>query len=278
MGIFYGLLTALGFGSADFFVTHASRRAGPMRALYAIQLVGLLALLAVVLARREAVPSRSDTWLWAVLLGAVDFAGMYCLYRAFTVGSLAVCSPIAAGYAVVTGMLTLIDGERPPALALLGALALVAGVAVVARGAGAAGGATLAGVPFAVAAAGLLGVFFWGMDDVTAAWGWLWPVVVTRAAMLVCAAALLARSGGLSPRPEPGTGRLLVAAALLDTLALAAFNLGVERAYTTTTTALGSLYSTVAVVLAWLFLGERLGRLQQAGIGAILLGVLLVSA
>jgi drug/metabolite transporter (DMT)-like permease len=276
MGVFNGLLTAFGFGTADFFVTRASRRVGPLRSLYLIQCFGLLALLALVLIRREAPPELSMAWLWMLLLGVVDFVGLYCLYRAFTIGSLAICSPIAASYAVVTGMLALATGERPPGLVLVGAAVLVIGVAIVARGGGG-GPSTLAGVPEALAAALLLGIFFWGMDSITDEMGWLWPVVINRAQMLLCALVILAPRGEATVRPEPGTGRLLLAASLLDTLGFVAFNLGLAHAFTTTTTALGSLYSAVAVVLAWLFLRERLSRAQWAGIAIILAGVLLVT-
>lgn len=270
-------MTAVCFGTADFSVTRASRRIGPLRALYLIQVVGLIALLLLAVVRGEGVPAWSGTWAWMIALGVVDFAGMYLLYRAFTVGALSIVSPIAAGYAVVTGLLALSLGERPPGLVLFGAAVLVVGVIVVARGSGGSA-ATLTGVPEALFAALFLGVFFWGMDGLTDEWGWLWPVIMNRLVQLVCAIVVLARSnGGLSLRPEPGTGRLLLAAALLDTGALVSFNLGLEQSYTTTTTALGSLYSAVAVVLAWLFLQERLAPKQWTGIVTILAGVLLVS-
>jgi drug/metabolite transporter (DMT)-like permease len=273
----YGLLTAAGFGTADFFVTRASRRIGPFRALYLIQLFGLLALLGVALARREEPPGASIHWLWMVLLSLLSFGGMLCLYRSFTIGALAICSPIAASYAVVTGILAYATGERPPGPALVGAAVLVVGVAIVARGSGAAGAAGLAGVPEALGAALLLGITFWGVDGIVDEMGWLWPVIILRVVMLACALAAVSRQREAHPRPELGTGRFILLAALLDSLALVSLNLGLERTFTTTTAALGSLYSAVAVVLAWLFLRERLARAQWFGIAVILAGVLLVS-
>jgi drug/metabolite transporter (DMT)-like permease len=154
---------------------------------------------------------------------------------------------------------------------------LVVGVIVVSRGSGG-GAATLAGVPEALLAAVFLGIFFWGLDGVTEEWGWLWPVIVNRFVQLLCAGFVLCRANAsLSLRPETGTAHLVIAAAFLETGALVSFDLGLERSYTTTTTALGSLYSAVAVLLAWLFLRERLAPKQWTGIGTILAGVLLVS-
>ncbi len=277
MGIFYGLLMAVCFGTADFLVTRSSRRVGPIRALYLIQVFGLGALFLIAIVRGEGAPEWSNTWLQAGAISIAGFSGMFFLYRAFATGSLSLVSPISASYAVVTGLLALSFGERPPGLVLIGAGVLTFGVVIVSRGSGG-GTATLAGVPDALIAALFLGVFFWGMGEVAEEWGWLWPVIVNRCVQFVCALTILTRrSERLSIRPENGAGRLLIGAALFDTAALLAFNLGIAESFTTTTTALGSLYSAVAVVLAWIFLKERLSLLQWVGILTILAGVLLVS-
>jgi drug/metabolite transporter (DMT)-like permease len=276
VGIIYGLVTAICYGSADFLATRASRRIGPLRSLYLIQLFGLVAIVAIALVRRDAPPPLSLDWLWAVAFGAANFAGIYFLYRAFTVGSLSVCSPIASGYAVVTGLLAWATGERLPPIALLGTVSLVIGVVIVARGPGD-GTTTLAGVPDALAAAGFVGIASWGFDRLTADWGWVWPALATRAVMSVLALLVLAPAGDVSPRPAPGIGRLVVAASLFDATAAVAFDLGVARELTTTTTSLSSLYNTVAILLALLFLKERLTRRQCVGLAAIVVGILLVS-
>ena len=277
LGIFYGLLMAVSFGTADFLVTRSTRKVGPLRALYLIQIVGLSALLLTAIARGESLPGWSNIWIHAISLSIAGFSGMFFLYRAFAIGTLSLVSPISASYAVVTGLLALAFGERPPGLVLIGAGVLIIGVVIVARGSGG-GSAGLAGVPDAIVAALFLGLFFWGMGDVANEWGWLWPVLVNRCVQFVCALVLLRRGGeSLSIRPELGNGKLLAGAALFDTAALLSFNLGVAESFTTTTTALGSLYSAVAVVLGWIFLKERLSPPQWAGIATILAGVLLVS-
>jgi drug/metabolite transporter (DMT)-like permease len=236
-----------------------------------------MALAVVAIVMRDGPPGLSISWLWMLLLSLSSFAGMYALYRSFSVGTLSIVSPIAAGYAVVTGILALTFSESPPGLVLAGAALMIAGVVVVSRGTGG-GAATVAGVPEALLAALFLGIFFWGLDHMTEQWGWLWPVIVNRLVELVCAFGILSRTpGGVSLRPEIGTGKLLFLAAMLETGALVSFDLGLERTFTTTTTALGSLYSAVAILLAWFILKERLAKVQWAGIAGIMTGVLLVS-
>jgi drug/metabolite transporter (DMT)-like permease len=275
----YGLVAALSFGTADFMVAQATRKTGVLKAFFFIQLLGLLAIGAVVALVQAAPASPSVVWGWLALAAAVNFAGTLLLYRSFAIGTLAIVSPISSGFAVVTAVLALLSGERPPVLILAGATLLMVGVAVVTRGSGGGSGqiASRAGVPEALGAALCLGAYFWALDSITPTLGWAWPVLVTRVVQLLLAVLLLVGRGDLPRLPIDGTRTFLLAAAGLDTVALVAFSLGLEAAYTTATTALTSLYSVVAALLAWIFLRERLSGRQWAGVGVLLVGVLLVA-
>jgi drug/metabolite transporter (DMT)-like permease len=278
MSVLYGLSAAVFFGFADFFATKSARQIGVLRTLFAVQIFGLAAMVIVILVKGERPSGSATAWFEMALISVVSFGGVLLLYRAFAIGTLSLVSPVASGFAVVTAGLALAAGERPPGLAVVGAIMLVCGVTVVSRS-GAVGAATVAGVPEAVGATVGFGIYFWALGELTPELGVYWPVVVTRAVELVLAAAII----WLRP-PPPITNReirmalpFFVAAAVLDTAALLAFNLGVDSAYTTTTTALTSLYSTVTILLAWAILRERLARMQWAGVGVVLAGVFLVS-
>jgi drug/metabolite transporter (DMT)-like permease len=153
---------------------------------------------------------------------------------------------------------------------------LVGGVAVVSRSR-ATGVATLTGVPEAIGASLALGVYYWTVGELTPTLGIYWPVLATRAVQFALALSLIRWRGGKVAPPDRSAAQSLVAAGVLDTTALVTFNLGVDSAYTSTTAALASLYSAVTIVMAWLFLRERLTRSQWTGIGVLLAGVLLVS-
>lgn len=276
MGVFYGLAAALGYGVADFAATKAARQVGVLRTLLAVQVFGLVGIGLVVALRGEAPTGSAGAWSAMLVAAVVDFGGMLLLYRAFAVGTLSLVSPIASGFAVITAGLALAVGERPPGLALAGAVLLVAGVAVVSRS-GADAATTLAGIPDALGAALGLGAYFWALGELTPTLGVYWPVLATRAIHLALVLALMRFRGERGLTPGRALLPVLAAAGLLDTAALVAFNLGVDAAFTTTTTALTSLYSAVTVLLAWLFLRERLRGSQWAGIGVVLAGVFLVS-
>lgn len=272
----YGLVAALGYGTADVMATLAARRAGVLRTLLAVQVVGMIAIGAVILATRT--PPAGPAWAWGltIALGGINFLGMVMLYRAFANGTLSIVSPIASAFAVVTAVLAFIGGERLPGMALLGTGILVLGVAFV-TGAKASGKASARGVPEAIAAAMSLGAFYWGLGEVTPSMGPLWPVLVSRIVQAALAFGIIHVRPTSVPDGFRFPGVLYVSAGLLDTAALVAFNLGVESAYTTTTTAITSLYSVVTVFLAWMIFRDRLSAGQWGGVAAVIGGVLMVS-
>lgn len=277
MGIIFGLLAALCFGLADFVVTQATRRVGVLQALFAIQLFGVLVVGGVLLVMRQVPPLSSAIWGEMVVISVINFAGTLLLYRAFAIGTLSLVSPIASGFAVVTAILAFALGERPPILTLVGTLLLILGVIVVSRMSGRSSTTVLTGIPEAVGAMFCFGLYFWALNHVTPTLGVFWPVWTTRLVQLICALIALRLRGPFKAEMTWRTAALLLSAAILDSGALLSFNLGIGQTYTTITTALASLYSVVTVLLAWLFLRERLNTGQWAGVGAILVGVLLVS-
>jgi drug/metabolite transporter (DMT)-like permease len=215
----------------------------------------------------------------------INLAGTLLLYRAFTIGTLAIVAPVTSGFAVVTALLALLSGERPAVPALVGALLLVVGVSIAARHQHAPDPADeqpakspKAGLPEALGVTLCFGIYFWALDFVNPSLGIIWPVLISRAVALAGGLPLLLLGRGTAPVRLPRSlWGVALGAALLDTSAFLAFNLGISSEYTAIVTALASLFSAVTVLLAWAILRERLSPLQWAGVGVILAGELLVS-
>ena len=75
-----------------------------------------------------------------------------------------------------------------------------------------------------------------------------------------------------------GAAVLVVTAAVLDSLGMVAFNLGIERNPVSLIIPIAAAYPAVTVALAWVLLKERMTRLQMAGMVAVLGGVITFSA
>ena len=277
MGIVWGLVAALGWGIADFLTTQVARRAGVAHAIFYFESVGLFATIALLLIWPDLPAPHAGAWALIVATSLLNLLGMALLFRAFTIGTLALVAPIASGFAVITALLSLLSGERPALLPLLGAALLVGGVIVVSYSRPSDGSVTLAGVPAALASVVVFGVFFWSLGYVTPALGALWPVLVLRAMKSGTVLLFFLWRGGLPTRLTRPTFALVLGAATCGTLGFTAYNLGTATSFTTIVTAIASLSSAVTMLLARAILGDHLSHGQWAGVGIILLGVLLVS-
>ncbi len=343
-GVALGLTAALCWGVADFCARGASRAGGTFATLVIIQPLGILGLLLVGLPLGQLRLSHLplDLVLLAAGVNLLIMSGAGFLYRAFAVGKLALVSPIAAGFAAITALLSLLSGDRPSPLALAGiALTLIGvvvasavpgdengtlvdapGLVVIATQVGSKRWRPPPGLAEALAATLIFGVGYWllhfltpQLGGVTVAFiGKTADFVVLGSVALILAArhALAAKvvSGPVVPPQQrqlaaaghkvaaptrdhlrdeevvqhSGNRRLaltfwlfVIPTGLLDTLANAAYNVGVSVALTSVVVVLSSLFSAVTVLLAWIFLRERLAAWQWAGVLAILAGVALVN-
>jgi drug/metabolite transporter (DMT)-like permease len=302
MGILYGLLAAFFWGLGDFFITHLTRRVGTWRALLCVQVLSLLAWVILLLALGHQVGGDGSTpllgtiWLITIVTGIFHVVALFLAYRAFEVGTLALVSPIVSGFAVITALLALGSGERPPLLTLLGTACLIGGVIVASRAPAdpeqTGSKAGLIGVPEAIGSALTFGAMFWLFYFyVEPKLGYVVPLIALKimASSGSLLSVMLARSkpdphlatasdGEAAGKPSTATVAFLaLAAALADTIAWLAYIWGSRTQYATVVTALASLFSVVTVLLAWAFLRERLAPHQWLGVATILLGILLVS-
>jgi len=283
LGILFGILAATFWGIGDFFITLLTRRVGTRWALLSIQVLSLMAW--IVLLLRHSLPALGSPGLWGILLATAvcHVLGLAFVYRAFEIGNLAIVSPISSAFAIVTAILSLISGERPPALVLAGSVLLMLGVTLATRGeSGAEAPRSLRGVPEALLSALAFGTMFWLFYFyIEPKLGYAVPLVSLKALAVggSALALVLARpaSGGGSVKPSPEVVLLAIGAAAADTAAWLTYIEGTHTSYATVVTALASLFSAVTVLLAWRFFRERLAVHQWVGVAVILMGILLVS-
>jgi drug/metabolite transporter (DMT)-like permease len=273
-------LLALGasvaWGTGDFLGGLKSRMLAPLAVLAVAQPVGLALILVIALLHWEPWPGESPLWAApAALLGTL---GLVAFYRGMAAGAISLVAPIAATGALIPVAFGLATGERPSALQLAG-IALAVGGAVVTsyEPASESRPARLtAGIGWAVLAAIAFGGYFIPMhaaseDD------FVWATLVFRITSfsLVLLAVLLLR-----PRLARAPRDLAVLACIgvADTSGNVFFAAASSQGLVSVVSVLASLYPVVTVVLARLYLRERVTRVQEGGATATLVGVVLVSA
>ncbi|PQV63288.1 putative membrane protein [Abditibacterium utsteinense] len=294
MGILFGLLSAIFWGAGDYLIAQLTRHTGTVRALLSIQFFSLVAWIGCLLVSQQHFSTNPNFWGLAVMAGVCHVVGLLLTYRAFEIGTLSLVSPIASGFAIVTALIALANGERPPLLALAGTGLLILGVVCATYTHNAEEKKSLVGVPEALGSALAFGIMFWLFDRVQIHLGVLWPLVVLKSMAFLSAliSVLASKKRGDSTKnegetertqPEPlnsSPGQLLalaLGAAALDTLAWLAYNAGVRTQFVAVVTALASLFSVVTLLMAWVLLKDRLSRNQWTGIALILAGILMVS-
>ena len=314
MGILFGLTTALLWGAGDFLARYVTHALGSYRTLFFIQFIGLVSLGIYLLGTGElqqvAGANSWQPWLWAALAALLNIGSSFALYRAFEVGSLTLVSPIAASYAAVTIALSLLSGEVLTPLHDGGIGLVLLGIVIASttftpvRVSDASEShkeiemptrssrtKTIAnnllsvlrkdamkGVGWAMVASLGYGTTFWILGfHVTPTLGSIIPVwlirTLTPCVLVVCAP--LARQSLTLPRGS--VWWFIVGVSVFDTIAYITYTLGLTQGQISLVTLLSSLYSAVTVLLAWIFLRERLLRSQWFGIGIIFVGIALVN-
>ncbi len=299
MDLLFGLLAALGFGCGDFFARFASHKIGSYRTLLYMQVISFVALSIFLLLTQGDTLTNLPLWSveLAAFLGCIDVFATLALYRSFEIGTLSLVSPIAASYGAITLLLSItVSGEQPAPAQVLGLILTLIGVvlaavqfparrttnsqkAISSSKLRSSRRALIRGTEFAVLAALYFGLFFWALRFVTPALGGIVPVWETR---LVAPLLLLTLSRPLRQSvrlPDKSSWKWLLAIAVMDTLGLLSYSFGVKLSTQTASVAvLSSLFSAVTVLLARIFLREKLATNQWCGILCILIGVALVSS
>jgi drug/metabolite transporter (DMT)-like permease len=135
------------------------------------------------------------------------------------------------------------------------------------------------GVAWALLAATTYGATFWALGfHVTPALGGIAPVWIIRVVVIAMLTALAAPLGQSIRLPASADWKIVALIGFLDTGGLVAVARGAHGDQTAIVGVLSSLFSAVTVLLAWIFLRERLAASQWIGIVGILAGVALLSA
>ena len=272
--VLLALASSVCWGVGDFLGGLGARRMPTLTVLAVSELAGLVGIAAVVLARRDALPSFWPAGL-AFAAGIAGVVGLGALYRGMAVGAMAVVAPISAASAMIPVAVGLARGERPSTLQLAGVAAVLAGVALVSREPAPARGRFASGLGLALLAAVGFGSYFVLIDEASAD-GALWAVLIARAVATALALVAAAALGSLRfPRRSVG---LLVAVGVFDVTANGLLALALTKGLVSVVSVLASLYPVVVVLLAHFALGERIRRSQQLGVAGVLGGVALISA
>ncbi len=292
LGLDYGLIAALCWGSTDVMAAIGSRRLGSIRVVAIAQVSSLMIAIGVAVYLGVEIPDEPWVLLLSAFFGVVAAGAYLSFFTALRIGPLAVVSPVVAAYGGLTVALSvLVRGESLAPLQAFGAIVATLGVVltgVVFEGGWRGTRVVGRGVFFSVIALSLFAVLTVGLGTPIEAAGWLPVLLTSRLAnaatiWVVLAVVLIARPRGsdalltASAAPSP---RAYIAAALagvLDIVGFVAFAIGLEVAPTWIVGLASSFGPVVAVIVAVALWGERLRPSQWVGLAGIAAGLVAVA-
>jgi drug/metabolite transporter (DMT)-like permease len=280
--VLLGSLAALCWGTLDFLAGTTSRAIGPIKVTAVVNFIGLIFISLWLWAFGEFPGLRHDNVWWPLLAGVTYALATLFLFAAIASGPVSLAVPITMSYPATSVVLAMLLGNRPTLVQLLFVALILAGVLLVALGEHdndepAGPGRRWRTLMFAILAHFTFVVtVFTGQTSATIFGGIeaTWISRLAGAAAMLPLLLLTKGSGHGQVRFLP----LLSVMALLDTVAAVLLFAAGKTAQPELATVCGTASGAITVVLAWIFLSEKIVYLRWLGIAATFFGIAALSA
>jgi len=279
LSILFGLLAALGWGAGDFTGGLASRKTGAYRTVFYGEVIGIFVLFFVITLFGEPIPNIRS-WMFAMLAGALGTMGLILLYHSMTLGLMSIAAPVSALLAAAIPVFVGIFREGLPEWkTFIGFGFALFAVWMISQGEG---GMTdivshlsdlklplLAGIGF--------GSYFVFMHEATNTGATVWPMIASRFGGLILITTYMLATRSLWKVQDSSAWPIIILNGILDISGNVFFILASQTGRLDVAAVLSSLFPGSTVLLAWIFLKERLTRSQWIGIGSALIAIVLMT-
>ncbi|CAB4882665.1 unannotated protein [freshwater metagenome] len=279
MATLLALLSSLLWGSADYFAGNLSKRLPAMVVLGINQAFGLIFGIAlVVITNGWSAPTLDSAGFFinGALAGLAGYVGLLCLYAGLSTGRMGVVSPISSLSVLIPLFFALaIKGDELATPVLMGVIAAVIG-GFLASGPEVTQGLPIRPVLLALGAALGFGSSLTFMSIGSADSSLLTMTTMRSTTFFISLAFFvkLGNFGGARKRDIP----LIAGIGIADFSANLLLGIATTKGLVSIAMVLGSLYPIATAVLAYIFLHERLHKVQYVGILLAVTGVALISA
>ena len=281
LGILFGIVAMISWGVADFFVAKAVRKSGVFKTFIWTQIIGLILFL-VIFSLFFKFPILSFKALILILIAVfVGFIPLLAYYKGLQIGAVSIISPIAASYAAIAVILSLIFlNETLTVLQAIGVSLAILGAVLTSFKFHDLTKLRLKNFATAVKYA-IIAMLGWGVLVVligilVSELGWFFPVFLVK--MLIVLYALSYAGAAKKNISFPKNAALFVILiGFLESIGFLAFGAGVSLEYTAIIAPVSSVYPAITIILAQIFLKEILDINQKIGIAFVLLGLVLLA-
>jgi len=274
ISILLGLGAAVTWGAADFAGGIATRRTESYSVVIGSHIISLTAFLFLALLLNEPVPPLHD-WLLGGAAGLGGGIGLMLLYRALAGGKMSIAASVSAVVAATIPVIA--DGITqglPATLTLIGFATALLAVWLVSSGDGYTK-FSIRNLMLPLSAGVVFGLFFILLREASRTTV-AWPVVATRVGSI---SGLLLYAALTNQRwiPTRQHWPLLAFIGVVDAGGTALYALSARLGRMDVAAVLGSLYPGATVLLARVFLKEKISRIQALGILLALCAIILLT-
>jgi drug/metabolite transporter (DMT)-like permease len=267
-----GLGAAFAWGASTFCSARSSRIIGAVSVVAWVMLIGLVANLALIAVGPAPGPLGAADIAWMLVSGLGNAVGLLLEYSALRRGKVGIVTPVASTEGAIAALLAVMAGEALglAAAVLLALVTLGIVLAGVAPDESAPDERTSTGFWLAALAAVSFGIGIFATGHLSASLPAGWAVLPPRLVGVAVVTIPLAMTRRL--RLARSALPLVVFTGLVEVLGFVCYAVGARHSVAIAAV-LGSQFAVVASVAAYLFLRERLARLQLAGVVVIVVGV-----
>lgn len=253
------------YGTADFAGGLASKKNDGLIVTFVSQCLGVVALAIAMIVWPEGTARWSDIG-WGVCGGAAGGLGLSFFYPALAAGPMSVVAPVTALCSAALPLVVGVGlGDRPGALAWMGLVVALPAIGLVARERNdehrSAARSTLVSSLIAGTGFGLFFVFLSAAENGSG----LWPLVGSRVGSLSFVGGMIVLRRRTF-RISKGSWPAISVAGVGDIGANALYLVALSRGLLSIVAVIGSMYPASTVVLARIWLGERMARAQIIGL------------
>jgi len=285
MGILSGLLSMFGWGTSDFLAAKSSRRIGYLLTYFWTQLVAFLIALIYFWIKLPTLNINNIPQYLIFLLpaGFLFLVGTLAFYKGLTEGQVSLVSPIGASWAMITVVLSVVFfKEVLQTNQIVAIILIISGIILVSvnlkellkikRL------TLLGGIK-----EGLIAMLAWGislflMVPVSKALSWFLPVFALKLfGLLFLVIYTMFSKKSLKIDLQIPLLILLFLIGFLDIIAFFAYSFGVEREYASIVAPVAASFPLVTIILARIFLKEKIVFNQALGIAGVIAGLILIS-
>jgi len=275
----------LGWGTADFFAKKTIDEIGDLRTLFWQQLFGVVPLLVIFLAHPKIPHLQHFDLLFLLLFGIVEALSYLFLYAGFGKGQISLLSPVFASYSVLVVILSIIIlGESLYWKRSLAIIITFIGILLIStdpqdlRGSLRKHAFRLEGLTEVIMA--MIGYSFWllYLDKFLNGKQWLFYLLIIRSIAVLTLGAYAAAKRTSLRFKDTGLWKFLVCIGVFDVAAYSFVSYGFSHSrYPSVIVVLSATFSLPTMLLAYLFLKEKIKPFQLAAALTILCGVVLIT-